>query len=74
MIRTWPPIVTHKPGQTAVPGTPAVTSAAGAAIVFPAPPRADVLRCWATTPRGAGSGRQAAVPLPQDRGSRREGR
>jgi hypothetical protein len=46
------PIAARKPGQTVVPGWPAVTSAASAAIVFPAPPRADVLRCWAKTPRG----------------------
>jgi hypothetical protein len=72
-IGARPQTARRKTGQTVVPGTLAVTSAAGAAIVFPAPPRADVLRCWARTPRGLGAvGRPS--PLPEDRGCRCEGR
>ena len=55
-IGTLAPNAARKPGQTVVPGCAAVTSAASAAIVFPAPPRADVLRCWARPPPGLGLG------------------
>ena len=44
-IRSGAPITTSENGQTDVPGAYAVTSEATIAIVFPAPPKADVLRC-----------------------------
>lgn len=44
-IRSGAPIRTLEIGQRDVPGAHAVTSVATIAIVFPAPPKADVLRC-----------------------------
>ena len=44
-IRSGAPIPTSEIGQTDVPGGCAVTSVASIAIVLPAPPKADVLRC-----------------------------
>jgi hypothetical protein len=44
-IRSGAPIQTYENGQRDVPGGCAVTSVASIAIVFPAPPKADVLRC-----------------------------
>jgi hypothetical protein len=44
-IRSGAPIQTCEIGQTDVPGGSAVTSVASIAIVLPAPPKADVLRC-----------------------------
>jgi hypothetical protein len=74
MIGAPPPIATRKLGQTVVAGRGAVTSAPGPAIVFPAPPRADVLRCWAGPPTEGLEPVGRPVPFPEDRGSRREGR
>jgi hypothetical protein len=44
-IRSGAPIRTSEIGQTDVPGADVVTSVAMIAIVFPAPRKADVLRC-----------------------------
>jgi hypothetical protein len=47
-IQSGTPISTAENGQRDVPGGYAVTSAAMIAIVFPAPRKADVLRCSRT--------------------------